>query len=154
VKPAKVLIKENNEITHNSIFADFTIPDLHVVCAVFEIRNQTVKDQPFRSRTRQNPALHDQPITAKGELSSNELEKNIQHQLNPLLRGTHNIRECGFPSNGILHQTIEFLSWDIGSHQAIVINRATSTRKGAQHVNVPTACSKDPTPQIWSPTFV
>jgi hypothetical protein len=46
---AKFLIKENQRITHNSIFADFAHFGFHTSRVPFEIRNQTVKDPSFFS---------------------------------------------------------------------------------------------------------
>jgi len=59
-----ISIKETNTqaakpelVTHNSIFADLLISDFTRRVCLFEIRNQTIKDQPFHPSTAENPAL-------------------------------------------------------------------------------------------------
>src|SRR5256714_11448239 len=59
VRSFNLLIKENNEITHNSIFADFQSFRIPTSCVLFEIRNQTVKDLLFGTR-RNRPSLNSQ----------------------------------------------------------------------------------------------
>src|SRR5205814_4281933 len=55
----------------------------HFVCAFFEIRNQTVKDQPLSPSVHceaQPPTISHQISTVRKELSSNELGRTPSHR--------------------------------------------------------------------------
>jgi hypothetical protein len=79
-------------VTHNSIFADLLISDFTRRVCLFEIRNQTVKDQPFSPSVHykaQPSTISHQLSTAHKELSSNELGRTLSHGARPLLQADH-----------------------------------------------------------------
>ena len=85
-------------VTHNSIFADFIIPDFTRRVCLFEIRNQTVKDQPLSPSVHciaQPSTISHQLSTARKELSSNELGRTPSHRARPLTGGPTTY--CGPP---------------------------------------------------------
>jgi len=107
---AKFLIKENQRITHNSIFADFAHLGFHTSCVPFEIRNQNCQRSTVPSGTRQNPTRHSLSDRLSSTLSQEELQPHAWGRT--AYRGTHNIRGCMYRSSRKSTEFLQNCSWE------------------------------------------